>query len=244
MRKKYLIITLTLLFSALFASAQNVSLIKYEQNWNDDDATLTLKNNTSSKINNISFRVIYLAMDGTQLDYKDYSEDVDIDAGMTRRIDIPAFERRREYCYYTSNGLSTSTRFKVQFIELAVDSTKIEDASVQLSEDEIDEDSDDDTVCEIADKMPSFKGNVNAWIAQNINYPASAVKNGVYGKVIVRFVVSKDGSVRRAEVVRSVDPALDHEALRAVRSMPKWNPGMKDGRPVSVWFTLPVTFNL
>ena len=96
----------------------------------------------------------------------------------------------------------------------------------------------------IAEKMPSFKGNVNAWLAQHINYPAAAAENDVQGKVIVRFVVGKDGSVSQASVVRSVDPALDREALRAVNSMPKWNPGMNNGQPAAVWFTLPVTFKL
>ena len=96
----------------------------------------------------------------------------------------------------------------------------------------------------IAEKMPSFKGNVNAWLAQNIQYPAVAAENGVQGKVIVRFVVGKDGSVSQASVVRSVDPSLDREALRAVNSMPRWNPGMNNGQPAAVWFTLPVTFKL
>lgn len=96
----------------------------------------------------------------------------------------------------------------------------------------------------IAEKMPSFKGNVNAWLASHLQYPAVAAENGVQGKVIVRFVVGKDGSVSQASVVRSVDPALDREALRAVNAMPKWNPGMNNGQPAAVWFTLPVTFRL
>lgn len=96
----------------------------------------------------------------------------------------------------------------------------------------------------IAEKMPSFKGNVNQWLASHLQYPAVAAENGVQGKVIVRFVVGKDGSVSQASVVRSVDPALDREALRAVNSMPKWNPGMNNGQPAAVWFTLPVTFKL
>ncbi len=97
---------------------------------------------------------------------------------------------------------------------------------------------------EFAEQMPSFKGNVNAWLAQHINYPAAAAENGIQGKVIVRFVVGEDGSVSQAMVTRSVDPALDREALRAVNSMPKWTPGMDKGKPVAVWFTLPVTFRL
>lgn len=104
-------------------------------------------------------------------------------------------------------------------------------------------DNDNDEVS-IAEKMPSFKGNVNAWLAQNLVYPDSAAKNGVQGKVVVRFVIEKDGSVSNAQVIRSVDPYLDQAALEAVRSMPKWNPGTTDGKPARVWFTLPVTFKL
>ena len=63
-------------------------------------------------------------------------------------------------------------------------------------------------------------------------------------KPVVKFVVGRDGSVSRAEVVRGVDPALDREALRVVNSMPKWNPGMNNGQPANVWFQLPITFKL
>lgn len=96
----------------------------------------------------------------------------------------------------------------------------------------------------IAEQMPSFKGNVNAWLSSHLSYPAVAAENGIQGKVIVKFVVGKDGSVSQAQVVRGVDPSLDKEAIRAVNSMPKWNPGMNNGQPASVWFTLPVTFKL
>lgn len=96
----------------------------------------------------------------------------------------------------------------------------------------------------IAEQMPSFKGNVNQWLAQNLQYPAVAAESGIQGRVVVKFVVGKDGSVSQAQVVRGVDPSLDREALRVVNMMPKWNPGMNNGQPANVWFTLPVTFKL
>ena len=95
-----------------------------------------------------------------------------------------------------------------------------------------------------AEQQPTFKGNVQAWLTSHLNYPASAVENNIQGKVIVKFVVGRDGSVSRAEVLRGVDPALDREALRVVNSMPKWNPGMNNGQPANVWFQLPITFKL
>lgn len=96
----------------------------------------------------------------------------------------------------------------------------------------------------IAERMPSFKGNITQWLAQNIIYPTEAANKSIQGKVIVRFVVNSDGSVSNATIVREVDPLLDKEALRVVEAMPKWNPGMNEGKPVAVWFTLPITFKL
>jgi len=95
-----------------------------------------------------------------------------------------------------------------------------------------------------AEQQPTFKGKVQAWLTSHLNYPASAADNNIQGKVVVKFVVGRDGSVSRAEVVRGVDPALDREALRVVNSMPKWNPGMNNGQPANVWFQLPITFKL
>ena len=95
-----------------------------------------------------------------------------------------------------------------------------------------------------AEQQPTFKGNVQAWLTSHLQYPASAADNNIQGKVVVKFVVGRDGSVSRAEVIRGVDPALDREALRVVNSMPKWNPGMNNGQPANVWFQLPITFKL
>lgn len=97
---------------------------------------------------------------------------------------------------------------------------------------------------DIADRMPSFKGNVNQWLSQNLTYPAIAAENDIQGRVLVSFVVEKDGSISNVQLVRSVDPALDREAVNTVKRMPKWNPGMNDGQPVRVRCTLPVTFRL
>ena len=71
-----------------------------------------------------------------------------------------------------------------------------------------------------------------------------AEENGIQGRVIVTFVVERDGSITDVRVVKSVDPSLDKEAVRVTKSMPNWNPGMQNGGPVRVKFTLPVTFRL
>lgn len=96
----------------------------------------------------------------------------------------------------------------------------------------------------IAERMPKFRGNLDAWIASHLQYPAEAAECGVQGRVIVRFVVEKDGSITNASVIRSVEPSVDREALRIVNSMPLWIPGMNNGHNAAVWYTCPITFKL
>ena len=99
----------------------------------------------------------------------------------------------------------------------------------------------------IPETMPYFPGGqvlMLKYLADNIKYPASAVKAKKQGRVIVGFIVQKDGSITHAKIVRSIDPELDAEALRVVKGMPKWTPGTQLGKPVSVKYALPVKFSL
>ena len=94
---------------------------------------------------------------------------------------------------------------------------------------------------------PSFPGGPEAmlsWIYDHINYPPIAQENNISGRVVVQIIVEKDGSVSNVNVVRSIDPSLDREAVRVVSSMPKWTPGKVKGSPVRVRYTLPVAFKL
>ena len=97
------------------------------------------------------------------------------------------------------------------------------------------------------EQMPQFPGGDAAlmkYLSSHINYPPMAAENNVQGKVILQFVVGKDGKVGEVLVARSVDKDLDREAIRVVKTLPKFVPGRQNGQPVSVWFTLPVTFKL
>lgn len=96
----------------------------------------------------------------------------------------------------------------------------------------------------VVEEMPTFNGNLNQWLAENMKYPSEAVKNKEQGRVIVQFIVSKEGEVMEPKIIRSVSPLLDKEALRVVSSMPKWNPGKANGKPVAVRYMLPVSFKL
>lgn len=97
------------------------------------------------------------------------------------------------------------------------------------------------------EQMPQFPGGdteLMRFISSNLKYPTIAAENGIEGRVVIRFVVSKDGDVTDAQVVRSLDPSCDKEAIRVVKSMPKWVPGKQNGRNVPVYYTLPVLFKL
>lgn len=105
----------------------------------------------------------------------------------------------------------------------------------------------DNKVFDVVEQMPSFPGGQGAlmqWLASNMKYPVIAAENGVQGRVIVQFVVEKDGRVTDVHVAKSVDPSLDKEAARVVGAMPKWIPGKQNGSAVRVKYTVPVTFKL
>lgn len=93
-------------------------------------------------------------------------------------------------------------------------------------------------------EFPGGMGELMKYLGENIKYPEIAIQNEIQGRVIVSFVVSKDGSIRNAQVVKGVEASLDKEALRIVRSMPKWKPGKQDGKNINQKFTLPVIFRL
>ena len=102
-------------------------------------------------------------------------------------------------------------------------------------------------VFDVVEQMPSFPGGPSAlmqFLSSNIKYPVVAEENGVQGRVVCTFVVERDGSITDVRVIKSVDPSLDKEAVRVVKSMPKWIPGKQNGSAVRVKYTVPVTFRL
>lgn len=99
----------------------------------------------------------------------------------------------------------------------------------------------------MVEQKPLFPGGDAAmykWLGEQIHYPADAAEEGVQGRVVVQFVVKKDGSIADVKVVRGKHPSLDREAVRIVKAMPRWSPGRNNGQPVNVSYTLPITFKL
>ena len=106
---------------------------------------------------------------------------------------------------------------------------------------------DESVIYRSAEQMPRFPGGEAAlmkYIKSHIQYPAEALKNKIEGNVILQFVVQKTGKIGEVKVVRSLDKDLDKEAVRVIKSLPKFTPGRQNGKAVSVWYTLPVTFTL
>jgi protein TonB len=147
-----------------------------------------------------------------------------------------------------------------ELLEIVDDKADIEETTTIINEDNqarvevkyvpvqvVEEEPEEQTIFEVVENMPDFPGGQAAlmqYLAKNIKYPTIAQENGTQGRVIVQFVVNRDGSIVDAKVVRSVDPYLDKEALRVINTMPKWKPGMQRGKPVRVKFTVPVMFRL
>ncbi len=142
----------------------------------------------------------------------------------------------------------------IEEIEVVEDDEEIEEIDLTAIEDEIDEVPDEEPVeivaepiADFAEVEPSFPGGEAAmmsWIQENIEYPPLAVEMGEQGKVFVQFVVNKDGSIEQVKVLRGVSDAIDQEAKRVVRTMPKWSPGEQAGKKVRVRYTLPIHFRL
>lgn len=146
-----------------------------------------------------------------------------------------------------------------EVIEIVEDDAQIEETIIASTDDTgpqieiknienvVIEEPKEEEVFMVVEKMPEFPGGMGElmkWLGKNIKYPAIAQENGVQGRVVVQFVVNKDGSIVDPQVIKSVDPYLDKEALRVVKAMPKWSPGEQRGKPVRVKYTLPVMFRL
>ena len=104
-----------------------------------------------------------------------------------------------------------------------------------------------DDVHILADEMPEFPGGEKAlfqYLSTSIRYPQDALRNDVEGRVYVEFVVDRHGKITRVNIKRGMHPSLDQEALRVIQGMPDWKPGVKDGKFVSVLYTVPINFQI
>ena len=149
---------------------------------------------------------------------------------------------------------------EVEVLNVVEDNKEVEDVNIQSEDDkEVEvviaapvetpvEEEEEEVIFMVVETMPEFPGGQQAlfkYLSENVKYPVIAQENGIQGRVICQFVVNKDGSIVDVEVVRSGgDPSLDKEAIRVIKSMPKWKPGQQRGKAVRVKYTVPVNFKL
>lgn len=149
---------------------------------------------------------------------------------------------------------------KAEIIEIVEDDADIEEDIMASTEDnvewvDIDEydvvtvepEPEEEEIFMVVEDQPEFPGGTAAlleYLRKNIKYPAICRENNIQGRVLVTFIVNKDGAIVEPEVVKSVNPSLDKEALRVISQMPNWKPGSQRGKPVRVKYTVPVNFRL
>ena len=146
-----------------------------------------------------------------------------------------------------------------EVLEIMDNDSDVEESTIQASDDtqaavevkytpvEVEEEVEEQQIFQVVEEMPEFPGGMGEcmkFLSKNIKYPTISQENGVQGRVIVQFVVNRDGSIVDPVVVRGVDPYLDKEALRVISMMPKWKPGKQRGKAVRVKYTVPVMFRL
>ena len=137
---------------------------------------------------------------------------------------------------------------ETESIEVNAEDDKAEEVVIAAPVEAPQEEEEEEVVFVVVESMPEFPGGQQAlfkYLSENVKYPVIAQENGIQGRVICQFVVNKDGSIVDVEVVRSGgDASLDKEAIRVIKSMPKWKPGKQRGKPVRVKYTVPVNFKL
>ncbi len=105
----------------------------------------------------------------------------------------------------------------------------------------------DSVVLKTVEQLPEFPGGIvqfMKWLTRNLHYPSVAQSQRIQGKVVISFIINKDGSIASPTIVQSADPLLDREAMRVIRMMPHWKPGLQDGKPCRTMFAIPVNFQL
>ena len=149
---------------------------------------------------------------------------------------------------------------KAEIIDIVENDTDIEEDIMASNEDndewvdidsydivEVEPEPEEEEVFMVVEDQPEFPGGTAAlleYLRKNIKYPAICRENNIQGRVIVSFIVNKDGAIVEPEVIKGVNPSLDKEALRVISGMPKWKPGSQRGKPVRVKYTVPVNFRL
>lgn len=203
----------------------------------------------------VVFALLYVAFEWTQHEKKFDGEILDAGDVVLEEEVIPITMPEKKTVPPPPQAVT-----QAEIIEIVEDDAEIEETTIVSAEDQtefveitddvpivVEEPEEEQQIFQVVENMPEFPGGTSALMAylrKNIKYPTICQEQGIQGRVIVQFVVEKDGSIASPEVIKPVNPYLDKEALRVISSMPKWKPGEQRGKPVRVKFTVPVTFKL
>lgn len=204
----------------------------------------------------LSFAVFYVAFEWTDRDVEKYDVAVSQDVIFEEEMIEQTVQEEQN----TPPPPPPAAPDVIEEIQIVDDDVETADITISSEDDQTqaqeviqapiempEEDSEENIVFVVAEKMPSFPGGQQAlmkYLSENIRYPVIAQENGVQGRVIVQFTVRKDGSIDDVKVVKSADPSLDKEAVRLIKSVPAWEPGMQRGKAVHCKFTVPIVFKL
>lgn len=199
--------------------------------------------------------ILYVALEWTQRDKKiDIDDFVVVEVSLEEEM-VPITLPEKKTVPPPPQSVTVT-----DLIEIVENDAEIEEATIASTEDQteyiditefetiqVEEEPEEEQPFMVVEDMPEFPGGQAAlleYLRKNIKYPSICRENGIQGRVLIQFIVNKDGSIVDPEVVKSVNPYLDKEALRVISTMPSWKPGSQRGKPVRVKFTVPVNFKL
>ena len=231
--------TLPIVFRIPAIDTKGSTVIGHKQSTNDDDNELIVMQGSGS-MKDVTPQTLSLKFGKDKPIYVLDGERVeDIESIDPKNIEsISVLKNESSIAKYGEEG-------KNGVIEITSKSAIAKSAAIDYAKEKLAKSPDD--VFVVVEEQPQFPGGTQAmmkFLGENIIYPEEAHKNGIQGRVIVNFVVNKDGSLSDTKIVRGQDPLLDAEAIRVISAMPNWKPGMQKGEPVNVRFTLPIVFRL
>lgn len=166
---------------------------------------------------------------------------------ITRQMEVtppppPAAPKIAEVISIVESDADLDEEFEIEDVEASQDTKVV--LFDWINDEEEEEEEVPFALAEITPEFPGGEAALQKYIASHVQYPSIARENSIQGKVYVQFVINKKGEVENVSVARGVDAALDKEAIRVIQGLPNWKPGMQRGKPVRVFYTVPINFKL
>ena len=203
----------------------------------------------------------YTASDGSASDDEELLEDMSLDMEIYPSMDIKSFKafmassedkRSHDKLKIVENEEQKTSEAdipdeNVETSEFSEDAATSGNETVEGADQESDGTEEEPLSFRVVEQIPEFPGGMGAfikWLSANLKYPESAKNRKIQGKVVVSFIVNKDGSISDEKIMKGINPLLDHEALRVIKLMPKWKPGVENDKPCRTLFAIPIVFKI